>query len=212
MEQEPKQGTEEWFAQRLGKFSASTFGDCMGNGKAKADNFTLTGLSLIREKISERLTGQRTEISGKALDWGTDHEEEAIKFYEKQTGLRINEAPFVPLENFEDEAGGSPDGFIEGENGIIEVKCPYISANHIAALIEHNIPKKSYAQYYTQIQFNLMCTEADYCDFISYDPRMIDDKHKMFVLRIPRDEAYITTIKEKLSLAIFEMKKILSNI
>ncbi|KKM83876.1 hypothetical protein LCGC14_1304840, partial [marine sediment metagenome] len=147
-----------------------------------------------------------------ALDWGTDHEAEAIEFYENTTGLRIIEAPFIPMKGYEDYAGGSPDGFIEGENGIIEAKCPFISANHIAALIEKNIPKKVYAKYYTQIQFNMMVTETDHCDFISYDPRMIKDEHKIFVQRIPRDVEYIAKIRSRLTAAILEFNKVLSNI
>lgn len=206
----PKQRSDEWHQQRLSKFTASTFGALIGSGRAKNDNFTLTGISLIREKISEKLTGERTEITGKALEWGIDHEEEAIKFYEEVSGLRVNEAPFIPLKGYEDWAGGSPDGFIEGENGIIEVKAPFISSNHIAAMIENDIPKKSHTQYYTQIQFNMLCTETDHCDFISYDPRMIEDEHKLFVIRIHRDEEYITKIKERLDAAILEMKQTLS--
>jgi len=31
----------------------------MGSGRSKDAEFTLTGLSLIREKVTERLTGQR---------------------------------------------------------------------------------------------------------------------------------------------------------
>ena len=196
MEDFISQGTEAWHKLRLAKFTASTFGDLMGTGRAKADVFTVTGKALINEKIAEKLTGKRKEISGEALEWGTDHEAEAIEFYEELTGLRVNESPFVPLTDYEDYAGGSPDGFIEGENGIIEVKAPFISANHIAALVEKNIPKKMYVKYYTQIQFNMMVTETDFCDFISYDPRMIKDEHKMFVLRIPRDDMYITKIRE----------------
>ncbi|KKN69307.1 hypothetical protein LCGC14_0441600, partial [marine sediment metagenome] len=65
------QKTEEWFSQRLGKLTSSTFGDLMGTGRAKTEVFTLTGKSLINEKIAEKLTGERKEISGEALDWGT---------------------------------------------------------------------------------------------------------------------------------------------
>lgn len=202
---EPEQRSEEWFQQRLGKFTASTFGDCMGAGRSKDALFTLTGYSLIREKITELLTGDRKEISGEALDWGTYYEEYAIRMYEDLTGMRIVDAPFCPIKEYENYAGGSPDGFIEGENGIIEVKCPFNPNNHVTTLIDGTINPKYWTKYYTQIQFNLFATEADFCDFISYDPRMLEDDLKIKIIRIDRDEEYITKIKERLDLAISEL-------
>ena len=185
----------------------------MGEGRCKNDVFTVAGKTLIKKKVAEKLTGVREEISGKALDWGTDNEPHAIALYEECMTVEIEPAPFCPLEGYEDYAGGSPDGFIDGgTEGIIEVKAPFNSANHIDAFIEGNIPKKSYNLYYTQIQFNMMCTGAKYCDFVSYDPRMIKEEHKIFAHRIHRDEDYIAKIKSRLDLAVLEMKNIISNI
>lgn len=201
---EPDQRSEEWFQQRLGKFTASTFGDCMGSGRAKDAIFTLGGYALIREKITELLTGDRKQISGDALDWGTYNEEFAIQTYEDVMGLHVVDSPFCPIKGFEDHAGGSPDGFIEGENGIIEVKCPYLSNNHVDTLIDGTIQAKYWTKYYTQIQFNILATETDFCDFISFDPRMVDPEHQIKIIRIERDDEYIEKIKERLELAIKE--------
>ena len=201
-----KQRSKEWFAQRLGKFTASSFGDLLGKGRAKGSIFTLAGETLIREKLTERLTGKTKQISSEALDWGIDMEPEAIKFYEDTTGNRITEAPFIKLKGYEDWAGGSPDGFIEGENGIIEVKCPFDSTNHTNTLLNNKIPNKYFNKYYTQIQFNMFCSETDCCDFISYDPRMIKDKHKIHIIRIKRDEEAISEILVRLNLSIKELE------
>lgn len=196
-----------WFEQRMGKFTASTFGDCMGTGRGKDSIFTLNGQALIREKITEILTGETKHISGDALDWGTENEEFAIQMYESITGNHVLDAPFCPVEGFEDYAGGSPDGFVEEENGIIEVKCPYNSINHVDTLIDGKIPAKYYVKYYTQIQFNIMATDTEFCDFISYDPRMIQKELQMKVVRIKRDEKYIQKIKERLEMAIDEVQR-----
>jgi len=206
------QRSEGWFMERMGKFTASTFSDCMGTGKGKDSKFTLTGQALIREKVTEILTGERKSISGDALDWGTCNEEFAIEAYEKLRGVSVVESPFILLKGHDKWAGGSPDGLIENENGIIEVKCPYISSNHIEALIDGNIPKKSYARYYTQIQFNILITDVEYCDFISFDPRMKNEEDKVCVVRIDRDDEYIEKILERLDLAIAEIKKYLKDI
>jgi len=196
------QRTKEWMKERTGKFTASTFGNCMGKGKNR--DFTIPGYALIQEKVAEKLTGEVKEITGKALEWGEAYEDEAIKMYEKVTGNKVDEAPFVPLEDYEDEAGGSPDGFV-GEKGIIEVKCPWNSANHIESLESGTMPARWRVKYYTQMQFNMMVTKTDYCDFISYDPRMKEDEFKIVIERIPRDDEYIAKIKTKLDRAILEV-------
>lgn len=207
-----RQKSKQWFRDRIGKFTASTFGDCMGSGRTKDSEFTLTGLSLIREKVTERLTGQRKTISGEALEWGTAHEGMAIEAYEELTSNSVIEAPFVEVKGYEKWAGGSPDGFIENSNGIIEVKCPFISSNHAEALIEGKIPTKVHNKYYTQIQFNIMATDADFCDFISFDPRMKNRLDKVCIVRIGRDEEYIKKIKERLDLCIKELKGCLKEV
>lgn len=207
-----KQGTEEWHRQRLGKFTASTFANVMGKGKKKDEKFSIMAMTIIKEKVAQRLTDTYAEISGAALEWGTENEPIAIKEYEELTGFKVNEAPFVPLKGYEDYAGGSPDGFVEGQKGIIEVKCPYISGNHIEALIQKNIPLKSWKMYHTQMQFNMLCTGSEFCDFISYDPRIIDEEKRIFVKRIKRDEGIIAEIIIRLDEAILELNRILNNI
>ena len=204
------QGTKEWKEQRVGKFTASTFGDCMGTGRVSNRAFTLPGYRLIQEKVAEKLTGEQKEITGKALDWGTEHEDEAVELYKKTTGENVEEAAFCPLAGYEDDAGGSPDGLVMETptlvKGIIEVKCPWDSANHIETLETGTIPAKYRVKYLTQMQFNMWATGTDFCDFVSYDPRMKSDGHKIVVERILRDEEYIAKIKEKLDRAIFEAK------
>jgi predicted phage-related endonuclease len=224
------QKTQAWKDLRVGKFTASLFGDCMGTGKAKGRDFTIPGYTLIQEKIAERLTGQQKEITGKALEWGEAYEEEAVALYEKVTGEKVAEAPFVPLENYEDDAGGSPDGFIEPilditdieyteeeieeelpprdikYKGICEIKCPWNSANHIESLETGDVPAKYERKYFTQMQFNMMVTKTQYCDFVSYDPRIKNEDLKIVIKRIPADKEYQVDIMTKLDLALLHLK------
>ena len=67
-----EQRSEEWHAQRLGKFTASRFGDLMTNSRKKDEVLGATAVSYIYEKAAELLTGERKEIFGTALDWGTN--------------------------------------------------------------------------------------------------------------------------------------------
>lgn len=154
----------------------------------------LTGVakSYMMELVSEITTGQWKEVRGKAIDWGNTYEPVGVQFYERLTGLSVQEAGFVPHpEN--NRIGGSSDGFV-GEDGIIECKCPYNSAIHLKNMLTGEVP----SEYMDQVQGNLMTTGRQWCDFFSFDPRVISDSGKMMVVRVYRDEAYISELYERL--------------
>lgn len=100
--------------------------------------------------------------------------------------------------------GTTPDGIIDCDccsYGIIEIKCPYINRNSTIAEISQ---KKSYLvpdeagnicldinhEYYYQIQTQLICSSANYCDFIVWTD---NDIH---VERIYSDEIIQGTITD----------------
>ena len=90
-----------------------------------------------------------------------------------------------------------------GEDGIIEIKCPFNSSNHVRYLLlesqyELNGLKP---EYYAQIQGNLLVTGRKWCDFISYDPRCVRAEFALKILRVNRDEEFIKRIKEALDRA-----------
>jgi hypothetical protein len=136
----------------------------------------------VYEKIGEILT-QSVHVTGgsMATEWGTDNEAAAIEYYMNKTGKIVKPAGFLKYGDF---AGGSPDGIIQEDNGIIEVKCPFNPSNHIKLMITENIPNN----YFWQVHGNILASGAMYCDFISYDPRMIEEEHKMVIIRVDRDE------------------------
>jgi L-alanine-DL-glutamate epimerase-like enolase superfamily enzyme len=59
----------------------------------------------------------------------------------------------------------SPDGLV-GDEGLIEIKCPN-SGTHIETLLGSEIDGK----YIKQMQWQMACTDRQWCDFVSYDPR-----------------------------------------
>lgn len=207
-----EQRSEKWFKARIGKFTASNFSDLMKSGRKKEDVFSQAAMSLIYDKLAEIVTGQSKQIFGDALEWGVDNEAYAIALYEQSKKRKVSSIGFVPLSGYEGYCGGSPDGLIDEGKGIIEVKCPYNSSNHIWTLANKSVPIRNYDKYYTQMQLNMLCTGAEYCDFISFDPRAIKDEHKICVIRYKKDEAYIAKIIERLDLAINELIKIGDNL
>lgn len=185
-----EQRSKEWFDLRKGKITSSEVHKIMGEGKVKE--------TYLLEKISESLGGFATLATGPAIEWGTELEELAAKVYAEKTGTVVEKASFIV---YNDNYGGSPDGII-APDGIIEIKCPYVSANHFKhGLIKSATDLKKVApNYYYQCVSNMLCANAQWCDFISYDPR-VDECCNMYIFRLNRDEAEIEAVKAKIESA-----------
>ena len=191
------QRTEEWFAQRLGKFTASRFGDLMTKGRKKDEIFGGTAISYMMEVAAEKLTGQRVQIFGAALDHGNEYESVAREEYEKRTGCEVEELGFCEISDY---SGGSPDGKVQVEKGtdkLIEIKCPYNTANHLKNVINQDIDKK----YLWQMQGCMLATGATSCDFISFDPRIDNEDFRMVIINVPADLEMQQQLVERLALA-----------
>lgn len=180
-----KQGTPEWFAQRLGKVTASRVADVIAKTK--------TGYSTSRENYMvelalERITGTRQEsFTNGAMQWGTDTEPMARAAYEAHSGNLVVEIGMV-VHPMIDMAGASPDGLV-GSLGLLEIKCPN-SATHIQTLRS----RKPAGKYITQMAWQMACTDRAWCDFVSFDPRMPEGL-QLFVTRIERDDKLIAELE-----------------
>ncbi|NYS09359.1 hypothetical protein PBR31_00052 [Xanthomonas phage PBR31] len=178
-----EQRTDEWYAARLGRATASNFGKVLAKIK--------TGEAADRRNyraqlVIERLTGNRQEgYSNAAMQWGTEQEPFARIAYMADRGLDVQEIGFIQHETL--MAGCSPDGLI-GTDGLIEIKCP-VSATHIETLKTQHMP----LEHMPQVQGQMWIAGREWCDFVSYDPRM-PEKLQMFVQRVPRDEQYIKAL------------------
>jgi len=176
-----EQGTPEWFAQRLGKVTASRVADIMAKTK--------TGVAASRgnylaQLVAERLTGQSADtFKSGAMQHGTETEPQARMVYEAETGQIVGEVAMITHPTIE-MSGASPDGLV-GEDGLVEIKCPNTST-HIATLLADKAP----SGYMAQMQWQMACTGRAWCDFVSFDPRMPDDM-QLFIKRVPRDNALI---------------------
>jgi len=72
---------------------------------------------------------------------------------------------------------------------MIEVKCPFNPTEHAMnlRLRTQDQFKEYHDEYYPQIQMQLLCSGREWCDFVSFDPRVVNDEFKLHVLRIYRD-------------------------
>ncbi len=189
-----EQRTEEWFVAKLGKVSASRVADVLAKIKtgesASRKNYKM-------ELVVQRLTGKQGEsFTNAAMEWGTEQEPFARMAYEAHTGTFVKEEGFVDhptIEGF----GCSPDGIVG--DGLIEIKCPN-TANHVETVLENKVPSK----YIPQMQCQMACTGAKWCDFVSFDPRVPEDL-QLFVVRVERDQEYIDAME-------VEVKQFLSEV
>jgi putative phage-type endonuclease len=141
--------------------------------------------------IAERLTGTVVEsYTNGAMQWGTEKEPEARMAYADTVIETVTECGFIDHPRIE-MTGASPDGLV-GDDGLLELKCPN-TATHIETLLGGKIPEK----YVTQILWQIACAERDWCDFVSYDPRLPPEM-RMFVKRLPRDDARIAELGKEI--------------
>lgn len=205
------QRSDVWFDARLGKFTASEIHKLIGKGRAKEAVFTDTGYKYILVKVAEELTGfaHQTPYSA-ALEYGQDMEPVARLAYEKLTGETVTDATFV---DFKGIAGGTPDGYLSG-NRIIEFKCPINTDNHIAhmRMLDAADLKDEKPEYYWQCQANLLFTGAKKCLFVSFDPRMKREEHKIKTIHVMEDLDDQKLLVERIALAVEEKQNILNSL
>lgn len=201
-----EQRSEEWFNIRKGKITGSELHKIMGG---KDGELTQTAKTYLLEKVSELYGGHGALASGPAIEWGVELEDTAVVVYQDRTGNTVEKCSFIPVDN---NYGGSPDGKV-GTEGAVEIKCPFNSVNHFKhGLINTEKAFKDVApNYYYQCISHMICLNAKWCDFISYDPR-VSENCQMFIYRLERNEAEIEKIKAKVETAVEYMKELKTQI
>lgn len=185
---EMEQGTQEWLNVRLGKFTASTFGDLFMAKSTKGYN------NLINRVAFERLTGEQAESFSNAwTDRGTELEPEAREAYENLTFRKVRQVGFIELDEW---TGCSPDGLI-GDDGLLSIKCPKFST-----LMDYHLSGKIPPEYLWQMYGELLITGRKWEDFFVYHPRL-----KPILRRVERDEKAMLELAGKIGEAIVDAKK-----
>lgn len=193
-----QQLSDSWFQARCGVVTASRFSDVlMKPTTAGYQNYQA-------EIIAERLTGKPAEsYTSKEMLWGINQESDARELYSLIHDVEVSETGLVKHNKL--EAGASPDGLV-GDKGLIEIKCPNTST-HIKTLLDRKAP----AKYKAQMQGQMWITNRDWCDFVSYDPRM-DDKNAFFTTRVYRDEIYIKSLEKAVAMFLHEVDQLIKRL
>lgn len=197
-----EQRSEEWFAQRLGKVTASRVADVVAKTKsgwgASRANYQAT-------LITERLTGtpQDTYQSQDMLD-GIAREPDARAAYEWLKDVEVELVGFVEHPNVP-MSGASPDGLV-GADGLVEIKAPQ-NATHLGTLLGEPIPKK----YLMQMQWQLACTGRAWCDFVSYSPAY-PEAMRLHIARVERDDTMIAELEKDVTTFLAEAEQKLAEL
>jgi hypothetical protein len=101
--------------------------------------------------------------------------------------------------------GASPDGVINGGDGLVEFKCPTTNT-HLQTIMDGMDP-----MHMAQLQGQMWMTGAKEVYFCSYDPRLPRGMD-FFVDRIDRDQAYIDTLEAEVCKFLNEINETIAKL
>ena len=184
-----EQGSSEWFAARLGIPTASEFSTILAKGKGNGESKGRRTYML--KLIGERMTGEPAESYTNAhMERGKIMEEEARNAYAFMQDTDPKLVGFIR----NGDKGASPDSLI-GNDGLLELKTklPHLQLD---VLLSGEMPSEHTAQ----VQGQIWVAEKEWCDFVSYWPRL-----PLFVQRIYRDDIYIKKLSDAVDIFVNEM-------
>lgn len=174
-----EQNSPEWFEARRGIVTASRFSDVLAKGQG------ITRRKYLLTLVGEAITGECAEsFSNAHTERGHAMEEEARDMYAFQNDVEPVKVGFMRRGR----AGASPDRLI-GTDGLLEIKTklPHLQLD---VLDKGKLPSEHVAQ----VQGQLMVSGRDWCDFVSYWPRL-----PMFCIRVYRDDKYIAALNQAIA-------------
>lgn len=191
-----EQRSPEWFAARCGRITCSRLIDVIRGSN-----------SYLAQLRREQNTGEVSQVSTAALQWGINNEQAALSAYWFETGLDVEKVGLI-TDPERDYFRGSPDGLV-GDKGLNETKCPFNEELQPTRAVFHTYGGTIIdEEYMYQIQGLLHITRRDWCDFVSFDPRYT--KVNILIERIYRDEVIIKKLVRAVDLfwvRIFETEQ-----
>jgi len=197
------QGSDEWLAARAGKVTASRICDVIakiktGEAAARRDYRT--------QIVAEILTGrpQESAYMNDEMRWGVEQEPLARSAYEMAADCLVDTVGLV-LHPTIDRAAASPDGLVAAD-GLLEIKCPK-TATHLQYLMDGAVPR----DYQPQMLWQMACTGREWCDFVSFDPRL-PEKMRLLKVRLMRDDARIAELEREVLAFLADVDRMLETV
>lgn len=141
----------------------------------------------------ERISGQLLDVP-QFETWqmrqGTEMEPEARLKYEEKSGLLVEQTGLALTEDR--VFGSSVDGLVD-DDGIIEIKCFVDPTKLQSILIDGNI-----GEVMDQVQGSLWITGRKWADFVLYCRQLECINRDLTIIRVNRDDDYITELEADL--------------
>ncbi len=212
-----EQNTEAWHKLRHGKLTASDFKSLITEKTQKITSNTKIKDLAYKKAVETIFNYKEWEEANEEviynsfdIERGNRLEPIARQEYEARTLIPVEEVGFI--ESDDGLLGYSPDGLV-GEDGLIEIKAPRKS-KHLETIFKNEVPLEHIAQ----IQGGLYLSGRKWLDFISYNEscnslkiseglinntdNSLENKIKIdnvCVIRVYRDEEYITKLQEAIN-------------
>ena len=191
-----EQRTDDWFAIRLGKATASNVHKVLAKTKT---GYGADRANYMTQLVLERVTGTKADgYTNAEMQWGIHQEPFARAAYEAHKGVLVDEVGFLQHPTIE-MSGASPDGLV-GNDGMVEIKCPSSKTALECWLSDDPVE----AKYYAQMQWQMACANREWCDYVVFDPRM-PAKAQLFIYRVSRDRDWLINTEK-------EVKKFLAEV
>ena len=184
------QGTEEWLQLKAGKPGASSFSKIIttkGEPSKSAQDY-------LYQLAGEAIVGRCEEgYTNWAMEKGIEREAESRELFELIYGP-VRQVGFV----YKDESkmfGCSPDGLLKDAG--LELKNPLLKT-HVKYLLDGKLP----IEYFQQVHGSMYVMDFTHYYFMSYYPGIAP-----FILRVERDEKFISRLAEELERFCFDLAK-----
>ena len=159
-----QQRTPAWHVARRGKLTASNLGAALGQV-----NYTSRQVAFRRALGLDKFQGND------ATEWGNNNEQNGIMAYQAFTGNMVT-ATGLHIHPHNSWLAGSPDGFV-GDEGMIEVKCPFYWRRDGTGRIHKFVPP----HYYQQMNALMEICDRKWCDYVCWSPEGVA------IYRVKRD-------------------------
>lgn len=207
-----------WYRARCGQITGSKVSDIMKSGRSKGEAFSETAKTYLYQVAGERLFNpdflgdddvfadyiEETNVTTKAMRWGTEQEAAARRLTADILGYDIEEVSLCAHDTIPHFAA-SPDGMIrdvdgEGHLGVLEIKCPNIGTFMRYKHLIHSAEdlKAVKPEYYWQMMAEMDCTGAVSGVFVTYCPWLSSPFHYANIERVEDD---IKLMEERVTLA-----------
>ncbi len=173
-----------WLSARCGMLTASRMAAAMGKKGPAARN------KLLFELLQERVTGDSvSHFVSPAMEHGNEYEDEMFDvFVERYPQYNVQLSRFYPHPTIE-YCGATPDREI-GDDGLLEGKAP-TTGTFLGWVLDDVVP----AEHMPQMGLQLACARRKWCGFVAYDPRIKDEKRRLFVKKYEPTAEYLALIE-----------------